>query len=213
MLLPQWKKRPPCADPVPIHHQWTSAVLVISFHLSYHLKYLNRLEFPIYQKYCSASSVKDMSFFFFFFCKTLSDCASIAHPGVISLSRERMSWTHACIFMLLLLTVHTDARANTIALTILPSLAQAHTCTRANSKAAQSINIFTLQTFTFQVNHPLFILCQYSSFPPPLPLHHLLCVLCLSSSPGDSSSFPDLNSNHITASKISALNKSRHKVF
>lgn len=146
-------------------------------------------------------------------CKTQSDCASIDRPGLISLSGERTSWTNACIFMRLLVTVHTDACANTIAFTILPSLAQTHTCTHTDGKAAQSINIFTLQTFTFQVNHPLFIRCQYSSFPAPTSSTSSGVFCAFSSSPGDSSSFSDLNSNHITASKISALNKSRHQVF
>lgn len=109
--------------------------------------------------------------------KTQSNRASITHPWVISFSGERMWWTHAYIFMLLLVTVHTDACANTIVLTILSSLAQTYTCTHTNSKASQSINIFMLQTFPFQVNHPLFILCQYASFPTPTPSPSLACFV------------------------------------
>lgn len=118
----------------------------------------------------------------------------------VSPVRGRRERTHAyscsCSWRFTLTRVQTQSR--------LPSFPTSHkhtTCTHTDGKAAQSINIFTLQTFTFQVNHPLFIRCQYSSLPAPTFPTSSGVFCAFPSSPGDSSSFSDLNSNHITASK------------
>ena len=105
-----------------------------------------------------------------------SNLPVIAHHGVISLHRESTSLpvrTHTCIFMRLRVKVHTLTHteggtcANTIAKNISPSLSRTHT----GDKPAQSINIFMLQTFTFQVNHrslhPLSVFLPI--FPPHIP--------------------------------------------
>lgn len=126
----------------------------------YRVERISRLKCTIYQKKdCAGTSENGINFLYTF---PLRD----GYGKSVQSSSERPSWgdqslwestplsvrTHTCIFMRLLLKVHTNAHTQscTWANTITHNIFLSHTET--DNKTTQSIKIFMLQIVTFQVN-------------------------------------------------------------